>query len=76
MAIMDADGGGGVELDEFQEWCEYSMDPKFDQSSIDAFERQLAKVGSYVCCSLLRNNCNLSDVSGNAARKGANEHQR
>lgn len=46
MAIMDADGGGGVELDEFKEWCEFSMDPKFDQASIDGFEKKLAKV----CC--------------------------
>jgi hypothetical protein len=34
---------GGVELDEFQQWCEYSMDPKFDEASVDAFERKLAQ---------------------------------
>ena len=32
-----------VELDEFQQWCEYSMDPKFDEASVDAFERKLAQ---------------------------------
>ena len=32
-----------MELDEFQQWCEYSMDPKFDEASVDAFERKLAQ---------------------------------
>ena len=43
MTTMDADGNGGVELGEFLDWCEYSMDPQTDQASVDAFERKLVK---------------------------------